>query len=157
MKNSVVETITGAVVIAIAAVFFFYVYTTTDAGRGKSGYKLTAEFENVEGIGVGSDVRMAGIKIGSVTNQDIDTSSFQAVVTMVIDPKMKLPDDTTAKVTSEGLLGGKFISLEAGGSEKMLKDGDRFNYTQGAIDIWSLISQFMFENKTKDKTDAPAQ
>jgi len=157
MKNSVVETITGAVVIAIAAVFFFYVYTTTDAGRGKSGYKLTAEFENVEGIGVGSDVRMAGIKVGSVTNQDIDTSSFQAVITMVIDPKMKLPDDTTAKVTSEGLLGGKFIALEAGGSENLLKDGDRFNYTQGAIDIWSLISQFMFENKTKDKTDAPAQ
>jgi phospholipid/cholesterol/gamma-HCH transport system substrate-binding protein len=157
MKNSVVETITGAVVIAIAAVFFYYVYTTTNAGRGKSGYELTAEFENVEGISVGSDVRMAGIKVGSVTNQDIDTSTFQAIVTMVIDPKMKLPDDTTAKVTSEGLLGGKFIALEAGGSETMLKAGDRFNYTQGAIDIWSLISQFMFENKTKDKTDAPAQ
>jgi phospholipid/cholesterol/gamma-HCH transport system substrate-binding protein len=156
MKNSVVETITGAVVIAIAAVFFFYVYTTTEAGRGQSGYKLTAEFENVEGIGVGSDVRMAGIKVGSVTNQDIDTASFQAIVTMVIDPKMQLPDDTTAKVTSEGLLGGKFISLEAGGSETKLKDGDRFNYTQGAIDIWSLISQFMFDSKTKDK-DEPAQ
>jgi len=157
MKNSVVETITGAVVIAIAAVFFFYVYTTTNAGRGESGYKLSAEFDNVEGITVGSDVRMAGIKVGSVTNQDIDPSSFQAVVTMVIDPKMKLPDDTTAKVTSEGLLGGKFISLEAGGSETLLKPGGQFTYTQGAIDIWSLISQFMFENKTKDKTSAPAQ
>ncbi len=157
MKNSVVETITGAVVIAIAAVFFFYVYTTTGAGRGESGYTLNADFDNVEGITVGSDVRMAGIKVGSVTNQDIDPATYQAKLSMVIDPRIKLPDDTTVKVTSEGLLGGKFIALEAGGSDKMLKPGDSFTYTQGAIDIWSLVSQYMFENKSKDSNTAPAQ
>jgi phospholipid/cholesterol/gamma-HCH transport system substrate-binding protein len=157
MKNSVVETITGAVVIAIAAVFFFYVYTTTGAGRGESGYTLSADFDNVAGIAVGSDVRIAGIKVGSVTSQDIDPATFQAKLTMVIEPKIKLPDDTTAKVTSEGLLGGQFIALEAGGSDKMLKPGDSFTYTQGAIDIWSLVSQYMFESKSKDSNPAPSQ
>lgn len=152
MKNSLVETIVGAFVIAIAATFFFYVYTTTEAATGRSGYILTAEFDNVEGIGIGSDVRMAGIKIGSVTRQDLNPENFQALITLVVDPKIQLPDDTTAKVTSEGLLGGKFIALEPGGSETKLKDGDKLTYTQGAIDIWSLISQFMFESKSKEET-----
>lgn len=147
MKSNFVETAVGALVIAIAAGFFTYVYNSTDLGSGSGGYKIKAEFENIEGISVGSDIRMAGIKIGSVVKQNLDPKNFQAVVTMSVANFIKLPDDTTAKVTSEGLLGSKFIALEIGGSEQILKDGDSLTHTQSALDIWSLINEFMFSDK----------
>lgn len=147
MKNNLVETTVGALVLIIAAGFFTYVYNTTSLGKGSSGYQINAEFENIEGISVGSDIRMAGIKIGSVVEQKLDPTSFQAVVTMSVANFIKLPDDTTAKVTSEGLLGSKFITLEVGGSEEMLKNGDSLTHTQSALDIWSLINEFMFSDK----------
>lgn len=145
MKNSTVETLIGAAVIAIAAVFFVFAYTATGSGRSAGGYRLSAEFDNAEGINVGTDVRMAGIKVGTVVAQSLNYENFQALVTMTIDPALKLAEDTTAKVTAEGLLGAKFIALEAGGSEERLADGGVISYTQGAVDIWSLISQAMFE------------
>ena len=150
MKNSLVETIIGASVIAIAVIFFVFAYNTSGAGKGKGGYSLSAEFENVEGINIGSDIRMAGIKIGTVTSSELDPSSFQAKLVMSLDTQIKLPDDSTAKVTSEGLLGGKFIAIEPGGSEDILKDGDQMSYTQGAIDLWGLINQFMFDSGKKN-------
>jgi phospholipid/cholesterol/gamma-HCH transport system substrate-binding protein len=154
MNNSAVETLIGAAVIAVAALFFTYAYNTSGTGQRHGGYTITAEFDNVEGVNVGSDVRMAGIKIGTVTAQALNPENFQAVVTMSIDPVVKLKEDTTAKVTAEGLLGAKFIALEAGGSDNVLADGGVITSTQGAVDIWSLISQAMFERAgTKD----PAQ
>ena len=148
MKTNLVETAVGAVVILIAAAFFTFAYTTSGIGKGGGGYELVAEFDNADGIGVGSDVRMSGVKIGTVTSQELDTTTYQAVLRMSIDPALKLPDDSSAKVTSEGLLGSKFVALEPGGSADVLQDGDRIAYTQGAIDIWSLVSQFMFDNNS---------
>jgi phospholipid/cholesterol/gamma-HCH transport system substrate-binding protein len=145
MKNSTVETLIGALVIAIAVIFFAFAYNASGRGQHGAGYLVSAEFDNVEGVNVGTDIRMAGIKIGTVTAQSLNPESFQAVVTMAIDSNIKLADDTSAKVTSEGLLGAKFIALDAGGSETKLADGGVINYTQGAVDIWSLISQAMFD------------
>ncbi|HUF45330.1 MAG TPA: outer membrane lipid asymmetry maintenance protein MlaD [Aestuariivirgaceae bacterium] len=147
MKTNWVETAVGAVVILIAAVFLSFAYTTSGIGKGSGGYQLVAEFDNADGIGIGSDVRMSGIKIGTVTSQTLDPTTYQAVLNLSIDRTVTFPDDTSAKVTSEGLLGSKFIALEPGGSEAKLNDGDRIAYTQGAIDIWSLVSQFMFDSK----------
>lgn len=144
MKNSTVETLIGAAVVVIAAVFFLFAYTASGEGNG-GGYRVSAEFDNAEGINVGTDVRMAGVKIGTVVAQALNYESFQAVITMTIDPQLKLTEDTTAKVTAEGLLGSRFIALEPGGAEAMLADGGIITSTQGAVDIWSLISQAMFE------------
>jgi len=151
MKNSVVETITGAIVVAAAALFFFYVYTSTDLGRGRGGYSIKAAFDSVDGITVGSDIRLAGIKVGTVADQKLDQESYQALITMAIDSSVKLPDDTSAKITSEGLLGEKYISLEPGGSETMLKDGDFLDSTQGSLDIWALVNKYIFEKKEENK------
>ena len=147
MKQNLMETAVGALVIAIALGFFIFMYSTTGVGKGSGGYHLTAKFKNVEGINVGSDVRMSGIKIGSVTNQSLDSKTFDAILTFAIDPTIKLPDDSTAKITSEGLLGGKFIALEPGGSETILADGGTITYTQGALDLWALVSDYMFSGK----------
>ncbi len=154
MNNSTVETLIGAGVIAVAGIFLVFAYNTSGGGQSRGSYKVTAEFDNVEGVNVGTDIRMAGIKIGTVIEQFLNPANFQAVVGMSIDPKIKLTDDTSAKVTSEGLLGAKFISLEPGGSETTLADGGVITYTQGAVDIWSLISQAMFD-KSGAKTPEP--
>ena len=148
MNNSTVETLIGAAVVAIAAGFFLFAYNTSGEGRTAGGYTLTAEFDNAEGINVGTDIRMAGVKVGTVTGFSLNTENFMAKVALQLDPQLKLTDDATAKVTSEGLLGSKFISLEQGGSETLLADGEPISNTQGAVDIWSLISQAMFERSS---------
>jgi phospholipid/cholesterol/gamma-HCH transport system substrate-binding protein len=149
MKSSSVETLIGAVVIAVAAVFFFFAYKTSGHEGVQGGYRIMAEFDNAEGINVGSDVRMAGVKIGTVVEQSLNAKNYQAHVAMQIDPVVQLTEDVTAKVTAEGLLGSKFISLEQGGADTKLADGDMITYTQGAVDIWSLISQAMFDKTGK--------
>ena len=144
MKQNLMETAVGALVIAIALGFFVFMYSTTGVGKGSGGYHLTAKFKNVEGINVGSDVRMSGIKIGSVTAQSLDNQSYDAILTFAIDPVIKLPDDSTAKITSEGLLGGKYVSLVPGGSDKLLADGGRITETQGSVSLESLLGKFIF-------------
>ncbi len=147
MKNSTVETLIGAAVIVIAAAFFFFAYQASDKGQAAGAYRVSAEFDNAEGVSVGTDVRVAGVKIGSVVDFTLNPENFQANVVMDIDPQVKFTDDATAKVTAEGLLGSKFIALEQGGSDTMLADGGVISNTQGAVDIWSLISQAMFAGK----------
>lgn len=145
MKNTAVETLIGAVVVAVAALFFLFAYQTSGRGAVSGGYHLTAEFDNAEGINVGSDVRMAGIKIGTVVATALNTENNQATITLQVGNGLKLKDDVTAKVTAEGLLGSKFIALEQGGSDTVLADNGVISNTQGAVDIWSLISQAMFD------------
>lgn len=148
MKNSTVETLIGTAVVVIAAAFFLYAYQASDRGSAAGSYRISAEFDNAEGVSVGTDVRVAGVKIGSVVGFTLNPDNFQANVVMELDPKLKLTEDATAKVTAEGLLGSKFISLEQGGAETILAEGGVISNTQGAVDIWSLISQAMFENKS---------
>lgn len=157
MKNSMLETLIGAAVIAIAAVFFIFAYQTSGKGAATGGYHLSAEFDNAEGINVGTDVRMAGVKIGTVLAMSLNPENYQAAVTMTVDPKLKLTEDATAKVTAEGLLGSKFISLEQGGADEKLADGGVISNTQGAVDIWSLISQAMFEKSGSKPPEPQAQ
>ena len=121
--------------------------------QGIGGYHLTAKFKNVEGINIGSDVRMSGIKIGSVTNQALDNNTFDAILTFAIDPTIKLPDDSTAKISSEGLLGGKFIALEPGGTKRSSPMAAP-SPTRKALDIWSLVSDYMFSGKKGSKAAA---
>lgn len=156
MKSNVIETTVGAAIVAIAVAFFVFAYNSSGLRSGVgNGYKISAEFDNIDGVAIGSDVRVAGIKIGTVIGQTLNATSYQARVDMVIQPQVKLSDDSSAKITSEGLLGSKFIALEPGGSDGKLADGGVISYTQGAVDIWSLISQAMFSKKSSDTTKAP--
>ncbi len=156
MKSSAIETLVGAIIIALAIGFFTYAYTTAGLGTGASGgYHVSAEFDNASGIAVGTDVRVAGIKVGTVTGQSLNPKSFQARIDMMLSPTLSLADDTSAKISSEGLLGANFISLEPGGADEKLKEGSIISYTQGAVDLWSLISQAMF-SKSPKPSDAPA-
>jgi phospholipid/cholesterol/gamma-HCH transport system substrate-binding protein len=152
-----VETLVGAAVVALAIGFFFYASKTAGVGGTVSGgYRVTAEFDNAEGINVGTDVRLAGIKIGTVTGQTLNTENYMAKLELTLDPSVSLSEDTAAKVTSEGLLGGKFISMEPGGADVKLAEGSSMSVTQGAVDIWSLISSAMFDKAKSPGTESPA-
>ncbi len=143
MKENLVETLIGLAVIVLAAGFIIYGYSVTDRTEGDM-VELHAAFDRVDGVTLGSDVRMSGIKIGTVTALDIDTQSFQAQIRMSIRNDILLPDDSSAKITSEGLLGGNYISLTPGGSEDILEAGDEIIYTQGSVDLISLVGQALF-------------
>src|SRR5688572_6821745 len=155
MKDSAVETAIGAIVIIIAAAFFYFVYSTTDRNSASGGYRVIAAFDNIGGVNVGTDVRMAGIKIGAVVAEELDPETYQARVTMMIDPKVKLADDSTAKISSEGLLGAPYIALEPGGSEGLIADGGEIQYTQGSVDFWKLVSESMFNKPAGSEAPAP--
>ncbi|MEO6607087.1 MAG: outer membrane lipid asymmetry maintenance protein MlaD [Aestuariivirga sp.] len=157
MKSNSLETLVGAAVIALAVAFFAFAWKTAGHGGAGGGYHVTADFDNASGVSVGSDVRIAGIKVGSVIGQTLNQANFQARIDMLINREVQISDDSSAKIASEGLLGSNFISLEPGGSETKLADGDAISYTQGAVDVWSLISQAMFSKPKGDaaKADAP--
>lgn len=153
-RSNIVETLIGVVIIAIAAGFLAYAYARGDIDAGKGGYHLTAKFGRVDGVSVGSDVRIAGVKIGSVVNQSLDPKTYLAKVDMVITAPVEIPADSVAKVTMDGLLGGAFVGIEPGAEEDYLKDGEEIVYTQGAVDLVSLATRaFIDSSATKD--DSP--
>ena len=105
---------------------------------------MIASFDNASGLSAGTDVRMAGVKIGTVAANDLDPETFLAKVTMNIDDNIKLPTDTSARIIPDGLLGGNFVSLEPGGEEELIKDGGVINFTQGSINVVDLLGRFIF-------------
>ena len=155
MSGNLVETLIGAVVLVVAAVFLIFAYSTVGV-RALGGYELVAKFDRVDGLSVGSDVRMSGIKIGTVTGTTLDPKTYQAVVHLDLQPDVKLPDDSSAKIASQGLLGGNYISLEPGGSDKYLKPGEQLRYVQGSVNLMDLISQAIFSFTGDKSKPAPA-
>jgi len=143
MRGNVIETVMGAVVIVVAGLFLVFAYKTSQL-RSVSGYELSADFSRVDGIRQGSDVRIGGIKIGSVTAEELDPKTFLALVRMSIDPKVQLPDDTVAEIISAGLLGDKYMSLVPGGSDAVIPPGGKIKYTQSSVSLENLVGQMIF-------------
>lgn len=140
MQNNTVETLIGAIVIAVAAFFLFFAYSSTGAGS-VSGYDLLAKFSSADGITSGTDVRLHGIKIGTVSSMALDPKTYQAVVHVQIRNDVKIPDDSTIKITSSGILGGNYVAVSPGASATNLAAGGEIPNTQGAVDLFGLISK----------------
>ena len=144
-NRSLAELATGAAVLGIAAVFLGYALLHDGrAGGAADGLVLTARFDKIDGLNNGADVRIAGVKVGAVVSQRIDPQNFVAEVTINVDRSLRLPDDTSAEITSEGLLGGKYVSLVPGGTERFLASGARITETQGSVSLESLLGRFIF-------------
>ena len=136
------ETGLGAIVLLAAAGFLAYALAHA-GGAGGGGYRLSARFGEVGALAPGAAVSVAGVKVGSVTAVRLDPKSFLAEAVMTIDPKVKLPSDSTVKITQDSLLGGQHLSVEPGGSADDLKPGASFQNTQGAVDLFGLIGQVL--------------
>jgi phospholipid/cholesterol/gamma-HCH transport system substrate-binding protein len=140
-NSSAFETAVGAGVIAVAASFLAYAYTASGQGNGRGAYKLEAVFGKVDGITEGADVRIAGVKVGAVSSRRLDPATYEARLEMRIERGVAVPDDSIAKIVSDGLLGGAFVSIEPGASEDMLADGGVIAQTQGSVDLLGLAVQ----------------
>jgi phospholipid/cholesterol/gamma-HCH transport system substrate-binding protein len=155
MQNGFVETLIGAAVVIVAVGFFYYGWNTTGSGT-VAGYEVAARFDRVGGISVGTDVKMSGIKIGTVTSQELDQKSYRALVRMNIRNDIKLPEDSSVKVASEGLLGGAYLAVAPGGSDTMMVAGSEFETTQGSIDLVGLLGQAIFSGASSGGDEKPA-
>lgn len=160
-NRSLAEMLTGAVVLAIAGLFLGYAILHSGKAGTPTGLVLTARFDKIDGLNSGADVRIAGVKVGSVTAMRIDPQSFAAEVTLSVDPTLKLPSDSSAEITSEGLLGGKYVSIVPGGSDRVLANGGRITETQGSVSLESLLGRFIFSvtqmnSSQQNQPQAPA-
>lgn len=131
----------GTAVLLVLAVLFA-LSAGSDGGRLGS-YRIIAQFATAEGIFVDSPVRLAGVQIGRVSDMDYDSGRQAAIVTMEIAPYVELPLDSIAIITSEGMLGGRFVRIEPGGELEMLRDGERLEYTQGSIMFEDLLAKII--------------
>src|ERR1700733_3504573 len=122
MQNNTVETLIGAIVVVVAAAFLFFAYTTTGSGS-VSGYDVKARFSSADGIVTGTDVRLHGIEIGTVSSLTLDPKTYAAIAHLSIQSGVQLPDDSSVKITSAGLLGSSCLAVQPGGSNKMIVPG----------------------------------
>jgi phospholipid/cholesterol/gamma-HCH transport system substrate-binding protein len=135
------------VLLGFAALAFMTTQTTSRGIRlGSEGkfYDVTARFDNIGDLRVGAPVSMAGVEVGRVSRIDLDTNEYKAVVSMRLNAKFDhIPSDTDASIYTQGLLGGKFVGLTAGGADTYLKDKSKIDFTQSALVLENLIGQFM--------------
>ncbi|MEJ6710386.1 MAG: outer membrane lipid asymmetry maintenance protein MlaD [Amylibacter sp.] len=143
MANNAAETTIGAVVLVATAGFLFYAGTTAGISRPSDSYTVKASFRSVEGVSLGTDVRLAGVKIGSVTGLELNPTTFRAETALAVNKDIILPDDSSVVIASEGLLGGNFVEIVPGGSEFNLYDGGELLDTQGSVSLISLLLKFV--------------
>lgn len=143
MSNTTTEVVTGAAVLVIAAGFLAFVANSTGVSRGAGGYELVASFRTADGIGIGTDVRLAGVKVGTVTGLELNPETYRADTTITVAENVEIPDDSAIAIAAEGLLGGNFVQILPGGSPFTLEAGGEFLDTQGSVSLISLLMAFV--------------
>lgn len=143
MSENQAEILAGGAVLAAAIAFLAYATSGSGFGPQPASYALTASFRSVEGIAVGADVRLAGVKVGTITALTLNPSTYYADAAISISNTVVLPDDSAILISSEGLLGGNFVELVPGGSPDTLAPGDEIEDTQGAVSLISLLMKFV--------------
>jgi len=143
MRENTTEVVVGAAVLAAALSFLWVLAGTTGIGSASSDLKLQANFRSAEGVTVGTDIRLAGVSIGTVSGLDLNLDTYRADATFAIDEGVAIPDDSAAVVASEGLLGGTYVEIVPGGSFEMYTDGALIEDTQGAVSLIQLLLKFV--------------
>lgn len=143
MSENTSEVLAGAAVLAAAVGFL--IYAAQGAGFAASGstYDLTASFQSAEGITAGTDVRLAGVKVGTISKIALNPQTFYADAVLTLQDNVQLPDDSAALVSSEGLLGGNYVELRPGGSTDNLPAGAEIEDTQGSVSLIGLLMKFV--------------
>ncbi len=143
MRKKPVETIMGLVVLVVALLFLIFAYRVSDLQVVK-GYTLAADFMKVGGLGIGSDVRINGIKVGTVTAQKLNNEDYTVRVTFSIAGDVKLPKDSTVVIVGDGLMGDKFVKIEPGSDKELLTDGDMFKKTKDFKTLEDMVGEIIF-------------
>lgn len=152
MNKNMIETLTGAFVLVVAGWFLlFFMKENSGVSLANDHYILTAKFEQADGISIGTPVRIGGVKVGVVVEQDLDPKTYWAALKISINNKIKIPTDSTAKISSEGLVGGKYLSIVPGADDSTLSNNGEILYTQSSISLENLISKIVFSSSNKDQ------
>ena len=152
MAENLSEVIAGGAVLVAAVGFLVYAGQTTGYTADPGSYALKASFRSVDGVSIGTDVRLAGVKVGTVTGLSLNPQTYFADATISVRDDLQLPDDSTILVSSEGLLGGTFVELQPGGSPDTLSPGAEIEDTQGAVSLMSLLMKFVGGSSADAKT-----
>lgn len=142
MRN-MVETVMGAVVLLVAGLFVYFAYSTAQV-RAVKGYEVTARFYKVGGLRTGGDVRINGIKVGTVNTLTLDGQTYDAVVQMSIDSSLRLPEDTVAAIGSQGILGGAYVRLEPGRAKTYIAAGGTITKTKDFRSLEDQVGEIIF-------------
>ena len=151
------ETIVGAIVAFVAIGFFVFAAAQAGATSGANGYELTARFQRVDGVGVGSDVRVSGVKVGVVRAVGLDPDTYDARLTLSIDGNIQVLDDSTARIATDGLLGGGYVAIEPAGFDALPAGGEIPN-TQGSVDLLTVLASFAQgsgQSETQEEAPTP--
>ena len=150
MSRNWIESIVGAVVLAVAIWFLAYSYSIGVGSAVGSGYNVVAKFTNADGINVGADVRISGITVGKVSSLELDPVTYLAEVTLALGSGTEIPSDSSIAVKSESLLGGRYMAIEPGADEAMLADGGEIKFTQPGVSLEDLIGKLIFTNNSEE-------
>lgn len=150
MNRSVVETVLGALVLLVAGVFLAFSYQTADVADVE-GYEIKANFSGIGGLKAGDDVMISGVKVGQIAKVELDPKTYLARITMELDNAVRLPEDTAAMISSQSLLGGRYLSIEPGGAEETIPAGGEIQFTQAPQNLEELLGKFIFSMKDGDK------
>lgn len=154
MAENISEVLTGAGVLAVAIGFAAYAGLGRDVAARGGSYELHASFRAVDGVSVGTDVRLAGVKIGTITGLDLNPDTYYADATFSVQQGIVVPDDSTALISSEGLLGGNFLEIQPGGSLTNVEPGGEILDTQGSVGLIQLMLKFV-SGKDDDGASGP--
>jgi phospholipid/cholesterol/gamma-HCH transport system substrate-binding protein len=143
MRRNAVETVLGAVVLLVAGMFVYFAYNTAQV-KTIDGYNIKANFFKIGGLTTGSDVRINGIKVGTVTNARLDPETFDAVIEMSIKPDIKLPTDTIAAIGSEGIVGGKYVRITPGSAKETISENGSISETKDFRSLEDQVGEIIF-------------
>ena len=149
MRANLIEVVMGAVVIVVAVLFITFAYSSSQI-QPVQGYNISAKFDRIDGIIRGSDVKMSGVKVGTITDIALDPETYLAIVTLTLNPNVHIPTDTSAEIVGDGLLGSKFLALVPGGEEDMIPEGGEIKHTQSSVSLEALIGKFIYNSENKD-------
>lgn len=149
MAENTTEVIVGGAVLAAAIGFAIYAGQIAGLSTGGDAYALKASFRSLEGVSVGTDVRLAGVKVGTVTGVALNPQTFRADTAVSVKQGIEIPDDSAIVISSEGLLGGNFVEIMPGGSPFNFKPEDEITDTQGAVSLISLLLKFVSGGDSK--------
>ncbi|MEX2519386.1 MAG: outer membrane lipid asymmetry maintenance protein MlaD [Paracoccaceae bacterium] len=147
MASNAAETLIGAAVLAIAGGFIVYAAQSVDLGGVGSGYyEVKAGFRKASGVATGADVRVSGVKVGTVAGLELDPKTYRAIASLSIRDGVKIPEDSVATITSDGILGGAYVAIDPGASDFFVESGAEIEHTQGSVDLIELLSKAVAGN-----------
>ena len=143
MRRNAVETLLGAVVLLVVCIFVYFAYNTAQV-KTTAGYHIEARFFKIGGLTTGSDVRVNGIKVGTVKNVFLDPKTFDAVIQMSIMPEINLPTDTVASIGSEGIIGDKYVRITPGSNNDIIANKGSISQTKDFRSLEDQIGEIIF-------------